>query len=453
MAASIVFSMIGSMVPTIGLPETGSDLTSVTALTLAFLFVPVTLGLAILRYRLWDIDLVINRALVYGALTGSLTVLYIAIVGGMGSLIQARGSLLLSLLAAGLVAVLFAPLRGRLQASVNRLMYGERDDPYRVLTRVGERVGAALAPEAALQAIAETLAHAMKSPYVAITLRQADTITPGVSHGTPGGELLCLPLEYQGETVGELLVAPRGPREEFSPADRHLLGDLARQIGPAAHAVRLTAELQRSRERLVLAREEERRRLRRDLHDGLGPVLASLFQRLDSAAGLVERDPKAAVALLGGLREQVKVTLGDIRRLVYALRPPALDEFGLVAAIREHAAQHEAADGLRVLVTAPDALPPLPAAVEVAAFRIALEALTNVVRHAHARTCHIRLELTDALQLEISDDGTGLPDSLRTGVGLTSMRERAAELGGQCRIEPDPAGGTRVCARLPVPKA
>jgi signal transduction histidine kinase len=255
-----------------------------------------------------------------------------------------------------------------------------------------------------------------------------------------------------------LLLAPRAPGETFSPADLRLLDDLARQAGVAAHAVRLTtdlqrltADLQRSRERLVTAREEERRRLRRDLHDGLGPTLASLAQRLDTARILVARDPDAAVALLGDLKIQVKATITDIRRLVYALRPPALDELGLVSAIREHIAHYNQPNEIHVSMDAPERLPPLPAAVEVAAYHIALEALTNVARHANAQTCRIRLSLANGLCLEITDDGGGLPEGFRAGVGLTAMRERAVELGGECRIESGPAHGTRVWAWLPLP--
>jgi signal transduction histidine kinase len=218
--------------------------------------------------------------------------------------------------------------------------------------------------------------------------------------------------------------------------------------------VRLTTDLQHSRARLVTTREEERRRLRRDLHDGLGPTLASLAQRLDTARILVPRDPNAAVALLGDLTAQVKTTITDIRRLVYALRPPALDELGLVSALREHAAHYNESNGLSISMEAPERLPPLPAAVEVAAYRIVLEALTNVARHAHARTCHIHLELREAqvLYLEVTDDGGGLPKDYHAGVGLTSMRERAMELGGECRIEPGPTHGIRVVARLPLLK-
>lgn len=451
MLTATVFAFLGSLIPTIGRPETGYDLTSDTAISLAFLFVPLTLGVAILRYRLWNIDIIINRALVYGTLTASLTALYLAIAGGLGTLIQAHGNLLLSLLAAGLVAVLFAPLRGYFQTTVNRLMYGERDDPYRVLTRVGERVGAAIAPEAALKAIAETVAHALKSPYVAITLRQADTFTPAVSHGTLDGPTLRFPLEYQRETVGELLVAPRGPREEYSPADRHLLGDLARQIGPAAHAVRLTVELQRSRERLVTAGEEERRRLRRDLHDGLGPQLAGIMLKLETARNRLGHDP-AADALLRDLAARTETAVTDIRRLVYGLRPPALDDLGLIQALREAAGQY-GEHGITFIVDAPKSLPPLPAAVEVAAYRIAQEAITNVVRHAGARRCTVWVvtnAAADMLSLEVQDDGRGVGRTLGMGVGLSSMRERAEELGGTWTMKALPGSGTCVSAELPL---
>jgi signal transduction histidine kinase len=169
---------------------------------------------------------------------------------------------------------------------------------------------------------------------------------------------------------------------------------------------------------------------------------------------LVGRDPEAATALLGDLKGEVKSTITDIRRLVYALRPPVLDEFGLLSAIKEYAAQYEgqhAGSPLHIVVDAAEHLPPLPAAVEVAAYRIVLEALTNVVRHARAQRCTIRLDLrADALHLEVVDDGVGIPDGLRAGVGIASMRERAAELGGMCIIEPIEPHGTRVWAQLPL---
>ena len=261
-----------------------------------------------------------------------------------------------------------------------------------------------------------------------------------------------MPLIYQSEIVGQLILAPRAPGESFSPADRRLLEDIARHAGAAVHAVRLTADLQHSRERLVTAREEERRRLRRDLHDGLGPTLAGQTLKLDAAIDLVDSDPAAARALLLELKSQTQATVADIRRLVYELRPPALDELGLVDALRQYVTRYAGSgNGLRISIEAPpQGLPPLSAAVEVAAYRIALEAATNVVRHASARSCTVCFSVYSALQVEVTDDGIGLPGDMRPGVGLTSMRERAAELGGTCVIERAPTGGTRVAARLPL---
>lgn len=448
---AIVFAFAGPLIPSIGRADTGYSVTGVTALTLASLFIPVSLGSAILRHRLWDIDVVINRALVYGALTMGLAGLYVGIVGGLGTLMQVGDNLLLSLFAAGLVAVLFAPLRTYLQTSVNRLMYGERDDPYRVLTRLGARVGATRMPEAVLPVIADTVAHALKSPYAAITLQHPDTPPPATSRETSTGTPLRLPLEYQGETVGELLIAPRGPGEHFSPQDRRLLGDLARQIGPAAYAVHLAADLQRSRGRLVTAREEERRRLRRDLHDGLGPQLAGLILKLETARNRLGHDP-VADALLADLTTRAEAAVRDIRGLVYALRPPELDDLGLLPAL--HAAVEQYGErGLVVVFDAPDSLPPLPAAVESASYRITHEALTNVVKHAGTSKCTVRVimdETASTLTIEVQDDGRGLGQKPGFGVGLTSMRERTEELGGMWVIESVPGGGTVVRAILPL---
>ncbi len=421
---------------------------------LAFAGIPTAAGIAILRYRLYDIDLIINRTLVYGALTICVVGIYVLLVAYMGALLHAEGNLLVSLSATGLVAVAFAPLRERLQRGVNRLMYGERDDPYAVLSRLGRRLKVTTTPEAVLPAIVETVAQSLKLPYAAIALKRDDgTFETIAAHGNPRAEPTVLPLAYSMETIGQLILSPRAPGERFGPTDRRLLDDLARHAEAAAYAVRLTADLQRSRERLVNAREEERRRLRRDLHDGLGPQLATLTLKLDIARNLLAHEPQAADALLTGLKAQIQAAISDIRRLVYDLRPPALDELGLIPAVREQATSCSQ-NGLNVIVEAPEKLPPLPAAVEVAAYRIVQQALINVVRHAQARTCRVRLAIGAKLHLEITDDGVGLPEDHRAGVGLSSMRERAAELGGTCVVEPSgPAGGTRVLARLPLPAA
>ena len=420
---------------------------------IGFAGMPVAMGIAILRYRLYDIDVIINRTLVYGALSVIVVGLYILIVASLGTLLQAQGSLFASLLATGLVAVLFAPLRDRLQRAVNRLMYGHRDDPYKVLSGLGERLEATLAPNAVLPTIVESVAQALKLPYAAIALKssaEGESVKVAEYGKKSAGEPLVVPLSYQQETVGELILSPRSPGESFSNSDLRLLGDLAHQAGVAAHAVHLTTELQRSRERLVTAREEERKRLRRDLHDGVGPQLAALTLKLETARNLLSHDPKTA-ALMAELSERARATISDVRRSVHALRPPALDELGLVPALREGAAQYSQ-NGLNISMEAPTSLPPLPAAVEVATYHIAQEAMTNVIRHAGASKCSIRIALDEeanVLHLEVEDDGRGLGEDHKAGVGTHSMRERAEELGGRCTIEAPEGGGTLVSAQLP----
>ncbi|HET8851861.1 MAG TPA: sensor histidine kinase, partial [Ktedonobacteraceae bacterium] len=419
---------------------------------LGSLLFPIALTIAILRYRLWDIDIIINRTLVYGALTACIVGLYILVVGYLGALFRTSNNLVISLVATGLVAVFFQPLRERLQRGVNRLLYGQRDEPYLVVSRLGQRLEATLAPEAVLPTIVETVAQALKLPYAAILLKRDDEFAEAARFGNPQGEPITLLLVYQRESIGKLLLAPRAAGEEFTPADLRLLNELTRQVSLAAHAVRLAAELQSSRIQLVTAREEERRRLRRDLHDGLGSALTGVAFQLDAASNLLDRDPQAVKVLLKELKAQTQASIADIRRLVYNLRPPILDEWGLVAALREQVAQYQL-DSVQVTIDAPESLPALPAAIEVAAYRIALEALANVIRHAQASTCTLRLSIgEDALTVEVQDDGLGFPSSYRAGVGINAMHERAAELGGSCTVERLATGGTRVLARLPLVK-
>ncbi len=431
-----------------------------------FLLLPIPLGLgvAILRYRLFEIDRLINRAIVYGALSVFVASVYVLVVGYLGSLlhttenIHTRTDLFFSLLATGVIALLFQPLRERIQRVVNRLMYGERAEPYRVLTQLGQRLEATLAPNDVLPTIVETIATALRLPYAAIVLKEKGRELNGeagvtASYGKLSSPALLerFPLFYQHATIGELMVGLRDGEDTLASADQNLLETIAEQAAVAAHAARVTVELQTSRERLVTAREEERRRIRRDLHDGLGPALASITLKLDATRNLLPPDAEQSAQLLKELKNQTQSAIADIRRLVYDLRPPALDELGLVGALREYATRARS-DELEILMEAPEPLPPLSAAAEVAAYRIITEAVTNAQRHAHARHCRVSLVVNGALQLEIQDDGAGFPETYRAGVGLTSMRERAAELGGTLVIENLVGGGTRVTARLPIAK-
>jgi signal transduction histidine kinase len=393
---------------------------------------------------------IVGRPLLYGMLSASVVTGYVLAVGSISVLVQqTRITFIVSLFLIGLFAILFQPLRDRLQRAVNRLVYGERDNPYAVLSRLGKHMEATLAPESVLPTIVETIARSLKLPYAAIVLKQDDDFTIAAAFGSPMQEQQRFPLVYQAEQLGELVLSPRSPGEPLTPADQRLLHDLAPQIGVAVNAVRLTVDLQRSRERLVTTREEERRRLRRDLHDGLGPQLATLTLKLETARNRLANN-SLSDDVLADLTLRTQAAVADIRRLVYALRPPTLDELGLLVALHEQAIQYS--DQLHIHLDLPQCLPPLSAAVEVALYRVAQEALTNVVRHAHASHCDLRLALDEQanlLRLDIQDDGCGLPAQRKVGVGLVSMRERAEELGGTWLIEPASTGGTHVLMLLP----
>lgn len=418
--------------------------------------IPTALSVAVLRYRLYDIDLLINRTLLYGALTASVVAVYALVVGGLGVLFQSSGNLVVSLLATGLVAVLFQPLRQRLQGGVNRLMFGEREDPVSVLSTLGRKLEETVSPEEALQSIAETIALSLKLPYAAVEFEGAHDLETAAAYGRAAAKLEEFPISYQSEQIGKMIVSPRSGQEELGSADRLVLESIARQAGTVVQAAKLTADLQQSRMDLVAAREEERRRLRRDLHDGLGPQLASQSLTLEAIERRLKDDPEGAASLLSSLKEQARSAVRDIRQLVYELRPPALDELGLAGAIEQLAGSRQPLD-LELSVVNDGPIAALPAAVEVAAYRIAQESITNVIRHSGARIC--RVEIThrrqrdrDLLCLTVSDDGRGLAPGNSSGVGLVSMRERAQELGGDLEISDRQGGGTVVKAVLPFPE-
>jgi two-component system NarL family sensor kinase len=411
------------------------------------MLVVVAMALAILHYGLYEIDLVVRRTVVYGGLTLVLGLAYVAAVVLATALGGSRT--LGAVPAAVLVALLFAPLRDRLQRASDHLLFGERDDPYAVISNLGERLDAS-DPASVLPTLAETVAQTLRLSYVAIELERDEGPEVVAQRGELRGEPVTIPLAYGGEQVGTLSLGPRTPGEQFTASELRLFADIARQAAVAAHAVRLTEDLQRSREQLITAREEERRRLHRDLHDGLGPTLAGISLQIGSARLLLGRDVQAADRLLAQLVDETTTAIADVRRLIYALRPPALDELGLVPALRMQA---ERFPDLDVRVLAPDEIASLPAAVEVAVYRIATEALTNVSRHADASSCTITVGVNGHLELEVRDDGAGMVAGWRPGVGVASIRERAAELGGTCDVASVVGGGTRVVARLPLPGA
>ena len=389
---------------------------------------PVAIAVAVLRHGLLDIRLLVSRAVAYALLTGLVLAGYALLVVVLSGVVSAL-----------LVALAALPVQARLQRAVDRLLYGDRGDPLQVASRVGRSLGAG--PAGTL----EEIRAALRLPGVAVEVDGA----PVAVAGTLTGPLERLPL-----ADGSLVVALRSGQTSLDPADARVLALVTGPLSSAVAATLLSEQLQVSRERLVLAREEERRRLRRDLHDGLGPLLTGVALSADTAANLLAHAPDRAAATLGAVRTDSRTAIAEVRRIVEDLRPPALDELGLVEVLRTRAARTTArSDGapLLAVVEATGPLPPLPAAVEVAAYRIATEALTNVVRHSAASHVVVRLTCDDDLHLEVCDDGPG-DRPWPPGVGLTSMHERVAELGGHCRTGPGPGGG-RVHVALPLARA
>jgi two-component system, NarL family, sensor kinase len=421
-----------------------------TFILLIIALVPIAISVAVLRYQLLDIEVVFSRSLLYLLLTAGVIGIYLAVVAVLDQVVRSQTALGSSVLATLLVVVAFNPLRVWVQRLVNRAVYGAREDPVRAMAAVGARLSEVGGSDGdGLASVLTSLCQVMRFPFGTLTVRGREV----AAVGEPTKSRHVTPLVWGDEALGELVVGLRPGESRVGAADQRVLDLLAGPIAVAAHAGLLAEELRRSREQVITAREEERRRLRRDLHDGLGPVLTGVVLNAETALRLVQTDPERSAELIATLRDQTSAALSDIRRVVYDLRPPALDSLGLVGALQEYAMLlTRRADGapLAVTVRAATPLPELPAAVEVAAYRIAAEALTNVTRHSSATSASVTLAADQAaLLLAIHDDGVNLSTGWQPGVGLTSIRERTAELGGSCTIRTDRTGG-RVDVRLPI---
>lgn len=412
--------------------------------------IPAAVTIAILRYQLLDIRLVLSRTLVYGVLTAAAAGgVYAGLVALLDVLVRSRVSLGSAIAASIVIAIGFNPARVRLQRLIDRALYGDRRDPVRAASLVGERLAGTGA--SGLPGVLEALCDSLRLPFAAVRHGPVQV----AAHGRAPELLHSTGLSYDGIRIGELIVGLRAGQRRLGAPDIAVLDLLAGPLAVALHATALSAALQESRVSLVATREEERRRLRRDLHDGLGPVLTGIAFKADAARNTLPADPVRASELLGQLRADTTAAIGDIRRLVFGLRPPALDDLGLIGSLRQQSArlaQRPDGSSVAVRLDAPDDMPPLPAAVEVAAYRIVTEAMTNAARHAGATSITVRLALSGngGLSIEVSDDGTGPPTSWKAGFGLISMRERAVELGGSCEAGPAPGGGGQVTASLPL---
>ena len=360
--------------------------------TLAVAAIPVGIAVAVLRHQLLDIQLVLNRTITYAVLTGVVVVAYLVVVELLGDVAAEK----LGVVAVAVLALLLAGVRERVQGAVDRALFGSRRDPYSVVDRLGRSVDAASGPLDALEQLTVELRAALRLPSVAV-IPDADGLDPiGSGREVAGG--VDVPIAVHGRRIGVLRVGHRHAGERLRPEEQSVLHDAARRAGALLQAAALVADLQQSRERIVAAREEERRRLRHDLHDGVGPQLAGLALQLERLERRLRDDPDLA-SRVQRLRDRLRETVGEVRRVVDDLRPPALDDVGLVGAVREHTAAFAAggpgAGTPLVEVVAADPLPALPAAVEVAAYRIVTEAVTNAVRHACPRAVTVTMSVDD----------------------------------------------------------
>ncbi|MGY1620305.1 sensor histidine kinase [Geodermatophilus sp. SYSU D00691] len=415
---------------------TGLDALAVAGTLSAALGLPVGIGLGIARYRADRLDLFIARSQAYALLALALVVVFGATSAGAALLSGGRTPLTVAM-AVAVTALASASARRRVTVAVQRAVLGAAGDPARLAADVGARLARVHDPDRIPACAVSAVTDLLHVP--------ARLVPPGEA-GPPASSLI-QPLSQHGVSLGELAVPAT-----VSPARRRALRAVAGPIATALYAATLTETVRRSRAELLTAVEEERRRLRRELHDGLGPQLAVLAMGLDAAQNRARQaDSPELAALLSRLRGQADQMLGGVRQIVSGLRPPALDELGLPGALQRYAEEVAVPNGFSVEIVAGD-LEKLPAAVEVAAYRIAAEALLNAVRHSGGSRCRLALtgEGQDGLCVEVTDDGTGRDDAATAGVGTQSMRERAAAVGGWVVCGPAAGGGTAVRAWLPT---
>jgi signal transduction histidine kinase len=412
--------------------------------SLVFATVGPAMAIGVRRPRIVDVRGLIVQVVVLVVVVVVYVALFIGAVATLDLLGQPEPSTGVLALIGALAATSFHPLRVMLRGMVDEMLFGDRPDPLDAAARVVDRIGDD--PVLALRAIREALVL----PYASLWSGGAEL----ASSGTAVTHVRRLALQLGDDEVGEIVVGLRPGDLSLTAGDERVLRIVAPLLAQTLRARSLAAEVQASRGQAIAAIAEERRRLRRDLHDGLGPTLSGIAFTADAARNTLRHQPESADELLRGLRADAVTAVGEIRRLVYDMRPPALDELGLVPALRQRAASVRTPDGrpMQVSVEAPETLPDLPAAVETAAYRIATEALTNAARHSGSDAAHLRVELAaGGLSVAVRDSGRG--DRKRRewtpGVGLSSMRERAAEVGGTLRISSD-AQGCLVEAHLPL---
>ena len=400
----------------------------------AFFGVLVAVAVGVLRYGALGIEVVVRRALVYGILTGLVLIVFVGLVALLARV--APSGPVPEIAAATVIAVGLAPARDRIQRGIDRLIYGERNDPFAALARLGQPMGV---PGGGTDLVRDVLTALADSLHVTGVALDGPV---RISVGNPTGGAV-VPLRFAGRDEGTLRVGSREGQQRLAAADLRLLDAVAPWIAAAAQAVQTAEDLRIERGRVIAATQSERSRLRQELHDGLGPSLTGIALGLEAA-----RRSGATEELLARLHDEVAASLEEVRRIIEDLQPSALDGGTLVTALRRRTQQVGLATGLDVRLQAPDTVPPLPDGVASAAYRIVDEALTNVVRHAHATHCDVVVALDGCLHLEVNDDGVGPGEPRDGGIGLGSMRDRAERLGGRFAIQ---RGAPGTCVQVDLP--
>jgi signal transduction histidine kinase len=418
-------------------------------LPLVPLVVPTAVVAAIRWRGLYGVDRVLSRSLVYIISSFLVFALLVGVLAGSGSLVgEAGGGLLTAVVVTAVIAAGFDPLRRRLQRLVDRAVYGRSGDPAAAVSRLGSRLVEMPTPAEVPNTIVEVIAESLGVNRVAILARIDGVMRTLACHGgVPTEVALSAPLVGADGVVGRLLVGTRDVGEPLTRSDRRMVEELARHAGSAVHASLLAAEVRQARTALVLARDEERQRLRRDLHDGLGSYLAGIGFAL---AGVRRQVTEPQATMLARVADQAAGATREVRRILDGLRPGPLEQLGLLDALRDLADRGAGTATPLVTVTCPPSLPPVPLLVELAAYQITSEALTNVIRHAKATQCELSVSVTPTrLCLAVTDDGVGLPPQAHYGVGLESMRVRAETVGGVLAVRRRSGGGTVVSVELP----